>query len=48
MSLARAAAALLKLAPERIDPQSELSKFGFDSITLASFANVVNDQFGLS
>ncbi|WP_143080858.1 acyl carrier protein, partial [Variovorax sp. YR750] len=47
LSLARAAAALLKLAPERIDPQSELSKFGFDSITLASFANVVNDQFGL-
>ncbi|SEF35545.1 Beta-ketoacyl synthase, C-terminal domain, partial [Variovorax sp. NFACC28] len=46
--LARAAAELLKLEPEQIDPQVELSKFGFDSITLASFANVVNDQFGLA
>ncbi|WP_418132428.1 SDR family NAD(P)-dependent oxidoreductase [Variovorax sp. NFACC28] len=46
-SLVRAVSDLLKLESEDIDPEAELSEFGFDSITLTAFANVINGMYGL-
>jgi polyketide synthase PksM/polyketide synthase PksN len=46
-SMVQAVSELLKLAPEEVDPDAELSEFGFDSITLTAFANAMNEQFGL-
>ncbi|MBU6400448.1 MAG: SDR family NAD(P)-dependent oxidoreductase, partial [Verrucomicrobia bacterium] len=38
---------LLKLEPERVDPDENLSAFGFDSMRLAEFARVLNRAYGL-
>ncbi|MEX3547626.1 MAG: SDR family NAD(P)-dependent oxidoreductase [Burkholderia sp.] len=38
---------LLKLELDQIDIEDDLSDYGFDSITLTSFSNRINKQFGL-
>ncbi|MES2939421.1 MAG: SDR family NAD(P)-dependent oxidoreductase [Pseudomonadota bacterium] len=45
--LQQAAAQLLKLRPDDIDPERELSKYGFDSISFTQFANTLNDRYAL-
>ncbi|WP_418120918.1 phosphopantetheine-binding protein [Variovorax sp. NFACC29] len=46
-SLVRAVSDLLKLDLADIDPEAELSEFGFDSITLTAFAGVINGKYEL-
>ncbi|SEF27498.1 Methyltransferase domain-containing protein, partial [Variovorax sp. NFACC28] len=46
-SLVQAVSELLKLDPIEVDPEAELSEFGFDSITLTAFANAINEKYGL-
>ncbi|WP_339254521.1 SDR family NAD(P)-dependent oxidoreductase [Paenibacillus sp. FSL P2-0136] len=43
----KSAALLLKLKPELLDGYTELSGYGFDSIMLVEFADLLNDQFDL-
>ncbi|WP_415822575.1 SDR family NAD(P)-dependent oxidoreductase, partial [Bordetella tumbae] len=38
----------LKMARERLERDAPLSEFGFDSITLTSFGNVLNQRYGLT
>ena len=38
---------LLKVRKDDVDPDAELSEFGFDSITLTAFANHVNETWAL-
>jgi polyketide synthase PksM len=38
----------LKLPPEELDRDTPLTEFGFDSITLTSFGQVLNDRYGLT
>ncbi len=38
----------LKIDRAEIDPQAELSEFGFDSVTLTGFGNVLNQRYGLN
>ncbi|WP_394849113.1 SDR family NAD(P)-dependent oxidoreductase [Pendulispora brunnea] len=45
--LIQAASSLLKLDVRAIDAQSELSRFGFDSIMFTEFANHLNKHYGL-
>ncbi len=45
--LIQAAAALLTLDRHLIDPQTDLSRYGFDSISLTGFANQLNRRYGL-
>ncbi len=42
------AARLLKLEPRRLDPQSNLADFGFDSIGLAELAKQISARFTIS
>ncbi|WP_160174864.1 SDR family NAD(P)-dependent oxidoreductase [Azospirillum argentinense] len=44
--LRRIASGLLKLAAEEIDPDTELSEYGFESISLIEFTNAINGRFG--
>ncbi|WP_448709409.1 SDR family NAD(P)-dependent oxidoreductase, partial [Achromobacter sp. AGC25] len=38
----------LKMARERLERDAPLSEFGFDSISLTSFGNVLNQRYGLT
>ncbi|WP_460490243.1 SDR family NAD(P)-dependent oxidoreductase, partial [Bordetella tumbae] len=38
----------LKMPRERLEREASLSEFGFDSITLTSFGNVLNQRYGLT
>ena len=38
---------LLKLEPADLSPDTELTEYGFDSITFTQFANALNDRFDL-
>jgi acyl transferase domain-containing protein/acyl carrier protein len=38
---------LLKLEPADLSPETELTEYGFDSITFTQFANALNDRFDL-
>ncbi len=46
--LTRIAARLLETDIEALEPDTELGEFGFDSITMTTFATKVNDDLGLS
>ncbi|WP_067339080.1 non-ribosomal peptide synthetase [Stappia indica] len=41
------AGAILKVALDDLDPDVELTEYGFDSISFTQFANRLNDRFGL-
>ncbi|OSC42265.1 SDR family NAD(P)-dependent oxidoreductase [Mycobacterium decipiens] len=41
------AADILKFEPEEIDPRTGLDQFGFDSISLVTFAKRIHEQFGV-
>jgi len=45
--LMRLAGEQLKVAPEDLDPEVELTEYGFDSIGFTQFANRLNERFGL-
>jgi polyketide synthase PksN len=38
---------LLKIAPEKLRPDSNLADFGFDSISLTDFAGLLSGQYGI-
>ena len=40
-------AQLLEVGTDALDPDAELAEYGFDSIGLTSFANALNDRYGL-
>ncbi|MBN9669609.1 non-ribosomal peptide synthetase [Roseibium aggregatum] len=46
-SLVEAASAQLKVSGDDLDPDVELTEYGFDSIGFTQFANRLNDLFGL-
>ncbi|PJN35791.1 polyketide synthase [Streptomyces sp. CB02959] len=41
------AAGILKFAPEELDPSTGLDAFGFDSISLVTFAEQIRERFGV-
>ncbi|WP_210421921.1 acyl carrier protein, partial [Bradyrhizobium nitroreducens] len=46
-ALSDAVSECLKIEHDSIDIDTELSEFGFDSITLTGFGNQLNDRYGL-
>ncbi|KAB7627759.1 non-ribosomal peptide synthetase [Alkalilimnicola sp. S0819] len=46
-ALVRQVCRQLKVEPEDLAPDMELSEYGFDSISFTQFANALNEQFGL-
>ncbi|CAM2145834.1 Polyketide synthase PksN [Paraburkholderia tropica] len=45
--LKQAISQLLKIKTKEIDPDMEFNQYGFDSITLTEFANILNEQYKL-
>src|SRR3990170_4430166 len=46
-ALMQAVSKLLRINIENIDVDAELNKYGFDSITLTEFANILNQEYKL-
>lgn len=46
-ALVRSVSKLLKIGVERIDVHAELNKFGFDSLSLSEFGNLLNKEYQL-
>lgn len=47
-ALTAIAARVLEVAPEVLEPDTELGEYGFDSITMTGFANRTNEELGLN